>query len=63
VAANQIFAFVTCREATLETWWATSRLGGGPLVLHSDNGSAMNGATMLATLQNLGMAASFSRRA
>lgn len=31
------------------------------LVLHSDNGSPMKGATMLATLQQLGVATSFSR--
>jgi len=31
------------------------------LVLHSDNGSPMKGATMLATLQRLGVIASFSR--
>lgn len=31
--------------------------------LHSDNGSPMKGATLLATLQNLGIAASFSRPA
>jgi putative transposase len=31
------------------------------LSLHSDNGSPMKGATMLATLQKLGVAASFSR--
>lgn len=31
------------------------------LVLHSDNGAAMRGATMLATLQSLGVVASFSR--
>ena len=31
------------------------------LVLHSDNGSPMKGATMLATLQKLGVVASFSR--
>ncbi|HTR06822.1 MAG TPA: IS3 family transposase [Paraburkholderia sp.] len=36
-------------------------LAGRPLVLHSDNGSAMKGATMLATLENLGVMASFSR--
>lgn len=36
-------------------------VGGRPLVLHSDNGSAMKGATMLATLEQLGVAASFSR--
>jgi transposase InsO family protein len=33
----------------------------GSLVLHSDNGSPMKGATMLAKLQDLGVAASFSR--
>ncbi len=31
------------------------------LTLHSDNGGPMKGATMLATLQNLGVAPSFSR--
>ena len=33
----------------------------GTLVLHSDNGSPMKGSTMLATLENLGVAASFGR--
>jgi transposase InsO family protein len=33
------------------------------VILHSDNGSPMKGATMLATLQSLGIAASFSRPA
>jgi putative transposase len=32
-----------------------------PLVLHSDNGSAMKGGTMLSTLQSLGVVSSFSR--
>ena len=32
-----------------------------PLVLHSDNGSPMKGATMLSTLQRLGIVPSFSR--
>ncbi len=32
-----------------------------PLVLHSDNGSPMKGATMLSTLQRLGVETSFSR--
>jgi hypothetical protein len=31
------------------------------LVLHSDNGGPMHGSTMLATLQRLGIVASFSR--
>jgi len=33
----------------------------GDLVLHSDNGNAMRGSTMLATLQRLGVMPSFSR--
>ena len=33
----------------------------GQLVVHADNGGPMKGATMLATLQRLGIAASFSR--
>lgn len=37
------------------------RLAGRALVLHSDNGSAMKGSTMLATLEQLGVAPSFSR--
>jgi putative transposase len=36
-------------------------LAGRKVVLHSDNGSPMKGATMLATLEQLGVAASFSR--
>lgn len=35
----------------------------GSLVLHSDNGSPMKGATMLTTLQQLGVMSSFSRPA
>ena len=34
---------------------------GYPLVLHSDNGSPMKGATMLAALEKLGVLKSFSR--
>lgn len=37
------------------------RIAGKPLILHSDNGSAMKGATMLHTLYDLGIAPSFSR--
>ena len=36
-------------------------VGAEPLVLHSDNGSPMKGATMLATLQRLAVMPSFSR--
>lgn len=34
---------------------------GAPLVLHSDNGSVMKGATLLQTLYNLGAVDSYSR--
>ena len=37
------------------------RTAGRALVLHADNGSAMKGSTLLATMQNLGVAPSFSR--
>lgn len=40
---------------------ATHGVDPAGLVLHSDNGSPMKGATMLATLQYLGVVASFSR--
>lgn len=40
--------------------WRES-IGDAELVLHSDNGSPMKGATLLATLQRLGVVASFSR--
>ena len=36
-------------------------IGAEPLTLHSDNGSPMKGATMLSTLQRLGVMPSFSR--
>jgi len=36
-------------------------IAGNKLLLHSDNGSPMKGATMRATLQNLGVQTSFSR--
>jgi transposase InsO family protein len=41
-----------CRDLSVDT---------AKLALHSDNGSAMKGATMLATLRNLGICPSYSR--
>jgi len=43
--------------------WACEKEGVDPrgLVLHADNGGPMKGSTMLATLQRLGVVASFSR--
>ena len=45
----------------LEASCSTEGVFAGSLVLHSDNGSPMKGATMLAKLQQLGVATSFSR--
>lgn len=45
----------------LETTCSAEGVGEGVLVLHSDNGGPMKGATMLAKLQELGVATSFSR--
>ena len=49
--ASQLFRKTCLREG----------IAGNDLVLHSDNGSPMKGATMLATLQKLGVMPSFSR--
>lgn len=53
----------TAEHAALVARKASLAEGRGlaPLVLHSDNGSPMKGATMLTTLQKLGIAPSFSR--
>lgn len=50
------YAAVLIRKACL-----AEGVGEQGLVLHSDNGSPMKGATMLATLQRLGVVPSFSR--
>ena len=42
---------------------ADEKISANQICLHSDNGSAMKGATLLTTLQNLGIAPSFSRPA
>jgi len=39
----------------------SENIGGKEIILHSDNGSPMKGATMLAMLQKLGVVPSFSR--
>ncbi len=45
----------------LQHWGLREGVAGKPLVLHSDNGSPMKGATMLVTLQKLGVMPSFGR--
>jgi putative transposase len=55
-AESADYAAVTFRKAYLR-----EGVAGEDLVLHSDNGSPMKGATMLATLQRLDVMPSFSR--
>lgn len=59
----EIYETQTDKQAakTITKAYLSEGISGKDLVLHSDNGSPMKGATMLATLQNLGVAASFSR--
>lgn len=47
--------------ATFQKAYLRQSVAGKPLILHSDNGSPMKGATMLGTLQRLGVMPSFSR--
>lgn len=56
VAESAELASLLLRKASL-----AEGLAGRPVVLHSDNGSSMKGATMLATLERLGIVPSFSR--
>ena len=56
VAESADLAALLMRRASL-----SEGLAGRKVVLHSDNGSAMKGATMLATLEKLGIMPSFSR--
>ncbi|MBJ7310731.1 transposase family protein, partial [Rugamonas sp. CCM 8940] len=56
VAESADLAALLMRRASLN-----EGLAGRQVVLHSDNGSAMKGATMLATLEKLGIMPSFSR--
>jgi transposase InsO family protein len=59
----EIFAEESAEHASSVFKKAYLRQGvaGKPLILHSDNGSPMKGATMLGTLQKLGVIPSFSR--
>lgn len=51
----------TAAAQMIATACAAEEAGLGTLILHADNGSPMKGATMLAKLQELGVAVSFSR--
>ncbi len=65
IVAAEVHAEESSETAASLVEWACEREGVQPdaLVLHADNGGPMKGATMLATLQRLGVVASFSRPA
>ncbi|KQC04791.1 MAG: integrase [Methanoculleus sp. SDB] len=63
IMAAQVFAEESMEHSAMLVSQACAFHGVQPekLVLHSDNGGPMKGATMLATLHNLGVTPSFSR--
>ena len=63
LVANEVHVSETSEQAArlLVNGCLREGLAGRPLVLHSDNGAAMKGSTMLASMQNLGVMPSFSR--
>ena len=63
LVANEVHECESAEQAAslLRQACLREQLAGKPLVLHSDNGSAMKGSTMLAAMQNLGVMPSFSR--
>lgn len=63
IVGLEVFEAESAEHATTVVGRAYLREGiaGQPLVLHSDNGAPMKGATLLATLQKLGVVPSFSR--
>ena len=65
IVAWQIYAEESGENASevMKDLCRRERIAPGQLVLHSDNGGSMKGATMLATLQALGVMASLSRPA
>ena len=63
IVGHEVHATESAEQAALLTHEANlaERLTGREVVLHSDNGSSMKGATILATLGKLGIMPSFSR--
>ena len=63
LVANEVHESESAEQAAqlLRQACLREQRAGQPLVLHSDNGSAMKGSTMLAAMQNLGVMPSFSR--
>jgi putative transposase len=60
---NEVWEQESAEHASvlLDKGYLREGIAGGPLVLHSDNGSAMKGATMRARMIDLGVQPSFSR--
>lgn len=63
LVVNEVHANESAEHAShlLARGCLREQTAGQPLVLHSDNGTAMRGATMLAMMHQLGVEASFSR--
>jgi putative transposase len=63
IVAAEVFEHESAEHASVLISQACEQFGiaEGQLALHSDNGAPMKAATMLATLQSLGVACSFSR--
>ena len=63
IVGHEVHAAESAEQAALLMRKASlaEGLAGRKVVLHSDNGSSMKGATMLATLEKLGITPSFSR--
>lgn len=63
LVANEVHESETSQQAAalLRRGCLKEQTAGRPLVLHSDNGTAMKGATMLASMHQLGVKPSFSR--
>ena len=59
--AQQVFEAFKKSTVILEKQWLEEKIKEHQLVLHADNGGSMKGATMLVTLQKLGVVPSFSR--
>jgi putative transposase len=63
IVGYEVYEVESAEHAATVAKWAykAERIDGKSIVLHSDNGSPMKGATMLAMLQELGVVPSFSR--
>jgi putative transposase len=63
LVANEVHAHESAEHASelISKACLRERTAGKPLILHSDNGAAMKGATMLHTLYELGVDPSFNR--